>query len=63
VDASVKSDASAFAALYDQHVERIYRHCYYQAGNRAEAEDLTQQSFLQAWQAIRYRRGATPFLA
>lgn len=57
-------DAAAFAALYDQHVRRVYRQCYYRAGNRADAEDLTQQTFLQAWQALpRYRRTGAPFLA
>lgn len=64
VDASVQGDTAAFAALYDQYVDRVYRHCYYRAGNRADAEDFTQQTFLQAWQAIRrYRRGQTPFIA
>ena len=30
----------------------------------ADAEDLTQQTFLQAWKAIgRYRRGGAPFIA
>jgi len=64
VDAAVGGDAAAFAALYDLHLDRVYRHCYYRTGNRADAEDLTQQTFLQAWQAIgRYRRGQAPFVA
>lgn len=64
VDAAVEGDSVAFAALYDRHLARVYRHCYYRTSNRADAEDLTQQTFLQAWQAIgRYRRGASPFIA
>lgn len=64
VDAAVQGDRLAFATLYDRHAARVYRHCYYRVANRADAEDLTQQTFLQAWQAIgRYRRGATPFIA
>ncbi|HEY3079154.1 MAG TPA: sigma-70 family RNA polymerase sigma factor [Chloroflexota bacterium] len=64
VDAATQGDARAFAALYDAHVERVYRHVYYRVGNRADAEDLTQQVFLQAWRAIgRYRRTGAPFLA
>jgi RNA polymerase sigma-70 factor (ECF subfamily) len=64
VDAAVAGDPHAFAALYDHHLDRVYRHCYYRTGNRADAEDLTQQTFLQAWQAIRrYRRGSSPFVA
>jgi RNA polymerase sigma-70 factor (ECF subfamily) len=64
VDAATRGDARAFAALYDVHVERVFRHVYYRVGNRADAEDLTQQVFLQAWRAIgRYRRTGAPFLA
>lgn len=64
VDAAVDGDAQAFASLYDRHLNRVYRHIYYRVGNRADAEDLTQQVFLQAWRAIgRYRRTAAPFIA
>ncbi|HEV7215123.1 MAG TPA: RNA polymerase sigma factor [Chloroflexota bacterium] len=57
-------DAGAFGALYDLHVRRVYRQCYYRTGNRVDAEDLVQQTFLQAWQALpRYRRTGAPFLA
>ena len=64
VDGAVAGDEAAFAALYDRHVDRVYRHVYYRVGNRADAEDITQQVFLQAWRAIgRYRRGGAPFLA
>lgn len=64
VEAAAAGDAQAFAALYDQHVERIYRHVYYRVGHRPEAEDLTQQVFLRAWQAMRrYRPTAAPFIA
>jgi RNA polymerase sigma-70 factor (ECF subfamily) len=64
VDAAIGGDAAAFAALYDRHLDRVYRHCYYRTANRADAEDLAQQTFLQAWKAIRrYRRGTAPFIA
>lgn len=64
VAAAVEGDSVAFATLYDRHLARVYRHCYYRTGNRADAEDLAQQTFLQAWLAIRrYRRGASPFIA
>ena len=61
---AVAGNAAAFATLYDTHVRRVYRQCYYRAGNRVDAEDLVQQTFLQAWQALpRYRRTGAPFLA
>jgi RNA polymerase sigma-70 factor, ECF subfamily len=64
VEAAIARDAAAFASLYDRHVGRVYRQCYYRLGNRADAEDLTQQTFLQAWEALpRYRRTGAPFLA
>ena len=45
-------DAEAFACLYDLYVDRIYKYVYYKVGHVAEAEDLTAQVFLQAWEAI-----------
>jgi len=64
VQQAIGRDAVAFGRLYDIHVDRVYRHVYYRVGNQADAEDLTQQVFLKAWQAIgRYRRRASPFIA
>jgi RNA polymerase sigma factor (sigma-70 family) len=61
---AVGRDAEAFGRLYDMHIDRVYRHVYYRVGNGHDAEDLTQQVFLKAWQAIhRYKRTATPFVA
>ena len=61
---AIARDQVAFGALYDRHVVRVYRHIYYMVGNPAEAEDLTAQAFLQAWQAIpRYRIQSAPFVS
>ena len=61
---AIARDQAAFGALYDRHVVRVYRHIYYMVGNPAEAEDLTAQAFLQAWQAIpRYQPRAAPFVS
>jgi RNA polymerase sigma-70 factor (ECF subfamily) len=64
VDKAVDGDGDAFGRLYDMHVNRVYRHIYYRVSNNADAEDLTQQVFIKAWQAIgRYKKTASPFLA
>jgi RNA polymerase sigma-70 factor, ECF subfamily len=57
-------DQAAFAELYDRHVVRVYRHIYYLVNDAREAEDLTAQTFLKAWEAIeRYKERGAPFVA
>ena len=64
IDGAISGDADDFGRLYDLHVERVYRHIYYRVGNNGDAEDLTQQVFIKAWEAIRrYKKTAAPFLA
>jgi len=64
VTRAIARDREAFGALYDRHVVRVYRHIYYMVGNAAEAEDLTAQAFLQAWEAIsRYEIRGAPFVS
>lgn len=64
IERAIGGDEQAFGALYDRHLDRVYRHIYYRVGNRADAEDLSQQVFLKAWQAIgRYRQKGAPFIA
>lgn len=54
----VRTDATAFAALYDRHVKAIYRYLYSKVNNHADAEDLTSQVFLAALESLhRYARG------
>ena len=64
VQRAIGHDAEAFGRLYDMYVDRVYRHIYYRVSNEADSEDLTQQVFLKAWQAIdRYKKTASPFIA
>jgi len=57
-----KGEAEAFGLIYDQYLERIYRFIYLKVSNREEAEDLSQQVFLKAWEAIyRFEDEGLPF--
>jgi len=57
-------DPNAFGELYDCFVERVYRYLYFRTGSHPEAEDLTEQVFLKAWEAVgRYRWQGRPFVA
>src|SRR3954454_8399368 len=38
-----------FAALYKAHLRDVYSYSYYRVGNHHDAEDLTEQTFLQAY--------------
>jgi RNA polymerase sigma-70 factor, ECF subfamily len=61
---AIGGDEAAFAQLYDRYAERIYRHVSYRVGRPEDAEDVTQQVFLQAWRALgRYKQTETPFVA
>jgi RNA polymerase sigma-70 factor (ECF subfamily) len=53
--------APDFAAAYDEHVWAIYGFFAYRVRNRADAEDLTQQTFeraLRAWHRFDPERGS-----
>jgi RNA polymerase sigma-70 factor (ECF subfamily) len=64
VEHAISRDAEAFGELYDMHVVRVYRHIYYLVNSVSEAEDLTAQAFLQAWEAVdRYEDRGVPFVS
>jgi RNA polymerase sigma-70 factor (ECF subfamily) len=39
----------AFSELYKAHLRDVYSYAYYRVGNHHDAEDLTEQAFLQAY--------------
>ncbi len=40
---------SRFSELYKAHLRDVYSYSYYRVGNHHDAEDLTEQTFLQAY--------------
>ena len=56
-----QGDAAAFEQLYRLHSSRVFALCLRMLKNTAEAEDLTQQTFLTVFRAIRTFRGQCAF--
>ena len=55
-------DQVALTHLYEENFDKIYRYIVLKIGDRTEAEDMTQQVFLQALKAISsYRFKGMPF--
>ena len=54
-------DAAAFEYLYKAHCRRVYNVCLRMIKNPADAEDLTQQAFLQVFRKIGTFRGESGF--
>ena len=49
---AIAGESSAFGSLYDIYQPLLYRFIYLRVSHREEAEDLTHQVFLSAWQNI-----------
>ncbi len=57
-------DQVALTQLYEENFDRIYRYIVLKIGDRTEAEDMTQQVFLNALKSISsYRWKGMPFSA
>ena len=54
-------DVHSFEALYDRHKRRIFSLCLRMTRNYAQAEDLTQEAFLQLHRKIASFRGESAF--
>lgn len=62
VEKAVAGDSNAFGDLYKLHLDAIYRYVYYRIGQVHDAEDLTEQIFLNAWEALpNYKDYGNPF--
>jgi RNA polymerase sigma factor (sigma-70 family) len=47
--AVLENDGDAFAAIFDQHRDRVYRHALRITANVHDAEDVTAGAFLELW--------------
>ncbi|HEY6251478.1 MAG TPA: sigma-70 family RNA polymerase sigma factor [Candidatus Angelobacter sp.] len=54
-------DMKCFEILYTRHKRRIFSLCLRMSGNYAEAEDFTQEAFLQLYRKIGSFRGESAF--
>lgn len=54
-------DADAFSSLFRLHRDRVYSVCLRMTRNQAEAEDLTQEAFIQVLRRISLFRGDSAF--
>ena len=59
--AAAAGDSAAFEKLYEQHRRRVYSLCLRMLGNASQAEDLTQEVFLQVFKKIGSFRGDSAF--
>jgi Sigma-70 region 2 len=56
-----QGDAAAFELIYRLHCSRVYSICLRMLRDPAEAEDLTQESFIQLFRKIHTFRGESAF--
>src|SRR5213592_4379256 len=56
-----QGDQAAFQSLYREHVGRVYALCLRLTADAAEAEELTQDAFVRAWERLATFRGESAF--
>lgn len=61
IERAQQGDGACFESLYGMHKRRVYSLCLRMTGNTAEAEDLTQEAFLQLYRKIATFRGESAF--
>jgi RNA polymerase sigma-70 factor (ECF subfamily) len=52
-DVGLAPEADLTRSLYERHAAQIYRFCFHRLGNREEAEDAVQSTFLNAFRGIK----------
>ena len=57
IERILRGDPAAERALYDAHVDRVYRLAYRMAGSEDLAQDFTQEAFIRAFSRLDTFRG------
>ena len=57
----LKGDLDAYEAIIQDHQASVFNVCYRILGNRQEAEDLTQEAFIRAYQKLSRYDPSRPF--
>lgn len=64
INKAQQGDAHAFGELYELHAPVVYRYLYSHLSSQMDAEDITGEVFLKAWQSLpKYTERGVPFLA
>lgn len=58
---AAKGDRRAFERIYRTHVDRVFSICCRMVGDRAQAEELTQDVFVRCWDKLGTFRGQSAF--
>jgi RNA polymerase sigma-70 factor, ECF subfamily len=61
IEKAKTGDIACFEALYMRHKRRVFSLCMRMTGNHAQAEDFTQEAFLQLYRKIASFRGESAF--
>jgi RNA polymerase sigma-70 factor (ECF subfamily) len=61
IERAKQADSAAFEKLYRLHVDKVYGLCLRMTGNPSEAEDCTQEAFIQVWNKLEKFRGDSKF--
>ena len=61
IEQAMKGDGDAFGLLVQSHMARIFNVCLGLLGNRDDAEDCTQETFLKAYRSLSLYQGRSSF--
>ncbi len=61
IEYSKQGDTGAFARLYSDYADEMYRYSVYMMGNKQDAEDVMQDAILSAWRNIHTLRDDSVF--